>query len=106
MRPERFLLAWAVVLSAADFAPAHADTIRVTIDNLVFTPASISAKVGDTVEWVNNDVFAHTATVRGDWDVMIAPKKTARFVLKKAGDVEYFCRFHPNMKGRIAVGPK
>jgi plastocyanin len=44
--------------------------------------------------------------VRGDWDVMIAPKKTARFVLTKAGDVEYFCRFHPNMKGRIAVGPK
>jgi plastocyanin len=106
MRPGRFLLAWAVVLSAADFAPAHADTVRVTIDNLVFTPANISAKVGDTVEWVNNDVFAHTATVRGDWDVMIAPKKTARFVLTKAGDVEYFCRFHPNMKGRIAVGPK
>lgn len=105
MRPGRFLLAWAVVLSAADVVPAHADTIRVTIDNLVFTPASISAKVGDTVEWVNNDVFAHTATVRGDWDVTIAPKKTARFVLTKAGDVEYFCRFHPNMKGRIAVAP-
>ncbi len=37
---------------------------------------------------------------------MIAPKKTARLVLKKAGDVEYFCRFHPNMKGRIAVASK
>ena len=77
MRPGRFLLACAVVLSATEFVPAHADTIRVTIDNLVFAPANVSAKVGDTIEWVNNDVFAHTATVRGDWDVMIAPKKTA-----------------------------
>lgn len=106
MRPGRFLLACAVALSATEFAPAHADTIHVTIDNLVFMPANVSAKVGDTIEWVNNDVFAHTATVRGDWDVMIAPKKTARFVLKKTGDVEYYCRFHPNMKGRIAVAPK
>jgi plastocyanin len=94
------------MLSAADLVPAHADTIRVTVDKLEFMPADISAKVGDTIEWVNNDVFAHTATVRGDWDVMIAPKKTARLVLKKSGDVEYYCRFHPNMRGRIAVAPK
>jgi plastocyanin len=94
------------MLSAAELVPAYADTIRVTVDKLEFMPADISAKVGDTIEWVNNDVFAHTATVRGDWDVMIAPKKTARFVLKKSGDVEYYCRFHPNMRGRIAVAPK
>jgi plastocyanin len=37
---------------------------------------------------------------------MIPPKKTVSFVLKKAGDVEYYCRFHPNMKGKIAIAPK
>ncbi len=86
--------------------PAQAETIRVNIDKLVFAPASISAKVGDTIQWVNDDVLAHTATVKGDWDVMIPPKKIVSFVLRKAGDVEYYCRFHPNMKGRIAVAPQ
>ncbi len=95
-----------VVLAAWGSVPAQADTIRVNIDKLVFDPPNITAKVGDTIEWVNADILAHTATVKGDWDVMIPPKKTVSYVLKKAGDVEYYCRFHPNMKGRIAVAPK
>jgi plastocyanin len=85
--------------------PARAETITVTIEKLVFSPVDIEAKVGDTIEWVNKDVFAHTATVKGDWDVMIQPKKSASRVLKKAGTVEYYCRFHPNMKGHITVSP-
>jgi plastocyanin len=62
--------------------PAHADTIQVVIDKLVFSPAEINAKVGDTIEWVK-DILAHTATVRGDWDVMIAANKSASIVLRK-----------------------
>ena len=54
---------------------------------------------------MNKDVFAHTATVKGGWDVMIPPKASARLTLKKAEAVDYFCRFHPNMKGRVAVAP-
>jgi plastocyanin len=26
-------------------------------------------------------------------------------VLKKAGAVDYFCKYHPNMKGRVVVTP-
>lgn len=94
------------VLGAVGSVPAQAETIRVNIDKLVFDPANITAKVGDTIEWVNADILAHTATVKGQWDVMIPPKKTVSFVIKKAGDVEYYCRFHPNMKGKIAIAPK
>jgi plastocyanin len=86
-------------------APAWAETVTVTIDKLVFSPATITAKVGDTIEWVNKDVIAHTATVKGGWDVMIPAKKSASIVLKKAGSVDYYCRFHPNMKGHITVSP-
>ncbi|RVA71312.1 amicyanin [Mesorhizobium sp. M7A.F.Ca.US.006.04.2.1] len=85
--------------------PAQAETIQVTIDRLVFSPATVEAKVGDTIEWVNKDVFAHTATVKGGWEVMIPPKKSASLTLKTAGPVDYFCRFHPNMKGRLVVAP-
>jgi plastocyanin len=86
--------------------PAHAETIQVTIDKLVYSPVEIKAKVDDTIEWINKDIVAHTATVRGDWDVTIAANSSASLVLKKAGTVDYYCRFHPNMKGRITIAPK
>ena len=97
-------LSWLAVL-ALNAAPAQAATIEVTIDKLVFSPATVEAKVGDTIEWVNKDVIAHTATVKGGWEVMIPPKSTGRITLKTAGAVDYFCRFHPNMKGHVNVAP-
>jgi plastocyanin len=103
MRPGRILFAFIAIMLGAGLVPAHADTIQVVIDKLVFSPAEINARVGDTIEWVNKDILAHTATVRGDWDVMIAANKSASIVLRNAGAVEYYCRFHPNMKGRIIV---
>ena len=97
------LLALAFGLMAV---PAHAETIQIVIESLVFAPAEVSAKVGDTIEWVNKDVFAHTATARnGDFDVNQPPKKTVTSVLNKAGTVEYYCRFHPNMKGVLKISP-
>jgi len=50
MRPGRYLLAMAALLFGTIAVPAHAATIQITIDNLVFAPAEVSAKVGDTIE--------------------------------------------------------
>ncbi|TGP27212.1 MULTISPECIES: cupredoxin family copper-binding protein [unclassified Mesorhizobium] len=86
-------------------SPALAATIEVTIDKLVFSPASVEAKVGDTIEWTNKDAFVHTATVKGGWEVMIPPKSKGRITLGQARAVDYFCRFHPNMKGHVEVAP-
>jgi plastocyanin len=97
---------WTLAAAALALAalPAAAETNRVNVDKLSFTPAEISARVGDTIEWVTTDFLAHTATARSkEWEVMIAPNKTGRVILKRAGSVEYYCRFHPNMVGRISV---
>ena len=100
---RRVVLALALAVFAV---PAHAATIQIVMQYLVFAPAEVSAKVGDTVEWVNKDVFAHTATARnGDFDVNLPPKKTVTSVLTKAGTVEYYCRFHPNMKAVLKIAP-
>ena len=100
---------WIVATVAALFAvsvPAQAATIEITMENLVISPAEVSAKVGDTVELINKDIFAHTATARnGDFDVTMPPKKTVTSVLNKAGTVEYFCRYHPNMKAVLTIAP-
>jgi plastocyanin len=98
------LYSFAAAALAFGALPAAAETIRVNVDKLAFTPAEISARVGDTIEWVNTDFLAHTATARSkEWDVMIAPNKTGRVTLKRAGNIDYYCRFHPNMSGRISV---
>jgi plastocyanin len=108
-RQRRALRAVAVLLAAASPAGsgAMAETIRVEVKNLAFAPASITAHVGDTIEWVNNDFVAHTATARnGDWDVKLPPHQTGRTGVKKPGMVEYYCRYHPNMKGEVTIAPE
>jgi plastocyanin len=98
------LTALAVILMGMSAVSARAETIRIVMDKMAYIPLEVSAKVGDTIEWVNNDILSHTATARnGDWDITIAPRKTERLVLKEGGTIDYFCRFHPNMKGRIAI---
>ena len=106
MTPGRFRLAALIVAGAMNSVPALAATIQVTIDQVAYAPVEIQAKVGDTIEWINKDIVAHTATLRGDWDLMVLPGKTTRLVLKKAGSFDYICRFHPNMKGRMTVAPE
>jgi plastocyanin len=61
--------------------------------------------VGDAVEWVNQDIFQHTATARdGQFDVDLKPKATARTVLARPGTIEVYCRYHPGMKLQLRVG--
>src|SRR6266850_3746101 len=106
MLPGRYLPVITAMLLGAIAVPAQAATIQITIENLVFAPAEVSAKVGDTIEWINKDVFAHSATARnGDFDVTMAPKKTVTSVLKQAGVIQYYCRYHPNMKAVLTIAP-
>ena len=106
MVPRRVLPVARILAMGLIAASAHAETIQISMENLVISPAAVSAKVGDTIEWVNKDVFAHTATARnGDFDVNLPPKKTVSSVLNKAGIVEYYCRFHPNMKAVLKIAP-
>ena len=96
----------AVLAAVGMITHAAAETIHVGIDKLKFDPGQVSAHVGDTIEWANSDFVAHTATARNkDWDVTIPAKGVGHVTLEHPGDVDYFCRFHPNMKGQISVIP-
>src|SRR5262249_22810328 len=45
-----------------------------------------------------------TATARdGAWDVLIPVNATRSVVLKAADQVDYYCKFHPNMTGQISL---
>ena len=106
MKPGWMSGAIVAALVSGTSIPALAATVQITMDKLDIAPAEVSAKVGDTIEWVNKDPFAHTATAKnGDWDVTLPPKTSSSLVLKKAGTFEYYCRFHPNMKAVLTVAP-
>jgi plastocyanin len=93
---------------AAALAPAAAAAAgkihRVVITNMAFGPAPAALKVGDVIEWTNQDIFQHTATAKdGRFDVDLKPKANARIVLRKAGAVSVYCRYHPGMKLQLKI---
>jgi plastocyanin len=106
MMPKWIIPVVAALSLGGAVIPAQAATIRIVMENLVISPAESYAKVGDTIELVNNDVFVHTATAQnGDFDVTMPPHQTVTTVLKKGGSIDYYCRFHPNMKAKLDVTP-
>ncbi|MGH6813067.1 MAG: hypothetical protein ACREDM_12260 [Methylocella sp.] len=95
------------VLALGSPAPGAAHRTReIAIANLGFGPAPVGLHVNDIVEWANADIFRHTATAAdGSFDVDLTAGAKGRTTLKRAGVVDYFCRFHPGMKGRLEVAP-
>ena len=92
----------AVSLSAwADATPVtHTVVIRAT----AYLPLALTVKRGDTVVWVNQDPFPHTATAKGTFDSKsIAAGASWKYTARKAGYYTYICTFHPNMVGTLRV---
>ncbi|NEX95011.1 hypothetical protein G3573_19720 [Caulobacter sp. 17J65-9] len=90
----------AAVSSAAAAPKVH----TIVVADMAYGPAPADVHVGDTVRWVNNDMFRHTATARdGSFDLDMKPKASAETVVKKAGTINVYCRFHPGMKQTLTV---
>jgi plastocyanin len=82
----------------------EAEVIRVEVNKLTYSPNQVSAHVGDRIEWVSKDFVIHTVTAKNaDWDATIPAGKSKSVVLTHPGTIDYYCRFHPNMSGRIIV---
>ncbi len=98
---------FAITLTAAIFlaGAAWAETISVNIKSFKYHEAEITIAVGDTIVWLNQDGARHTATARdGSFRTGSLRKGASVEVLfAQAGTYEYFCRFHPRMKGIVVV---
>jgi plastocyanin len=90
-------------IAACSRAAPRVHTVR--MQNFGFTPAELTVSRGDTVVWVNTDFVPHTATARNSaWDSKaIEANGSWRFATRDAGRYDYYCVFHPNMKGTIVV---
>jgi plastocyanin len=68
MKPgPQFVVAVLVMTAIVD--PARARTVRILMENLVLRPSDASAKIGDTVEWTNDDMVTHTHCNRQEWRI-------------------------------------
>jgi plastocyanin len=97
-------LALALAAGTAPSAKPAPRTFQVTIARLAFGPTPQGARVGDVIEWVNADILRHTVTARnGAFDLDLPPKAHARMALRKAGEVSFYCRYHPGMTGKLVI---
>ena len=100
---RRYGFAVAAALSLC-LGTAHADEMKVTIDNFTFTPAELSVKVGDTVTWNNHDDIPHTVVSAGKFrSKALDTDDSFSFTFTAAGEYKYFCSLHPHMTGTIKV---
>ena len=78
---------------------------QVGIENFTFSPGEVTAAVGETITWTNEDSAPHTATLDdGACDTgNIAQGATAGLVFDAAGTYPYHCTIHPNMTGTITI---
>jgi plastocyanin len=86
------------------------ESVAVTIQNLEFTPASITVKPGTTVTWTNLDTIYHTVTSIEPSPVAfnsgtLPQGDTFRFNFTRAGTYTYICTFHTFMQGTVTVAP-
>ena len=75
------------------------------ITDFEFVPSVLTVRPGDLVTWVNLDIAPHTATARdGAWDTEGLDTNEEATVAVRAGmATDYFCAFHPMMKGKLRI---
>jgi plastocyanin len=86
--------------------PKGPQTHTVVIREVKFQPTVLTVKVGDTVEWRNDDVVPHTATSTEPKKFdsgILAVGSSWKYVVTKRGTYLYNCTLHPNMKATLIV---
>lgn len=79
----------------------------INIENLQFSPATLTVKRGDRIVWVNKDLVPHTATAADKTfdSQLLAANASWSYTADKVGDFAYGCSYHPTMKAHLIVKP-
>lgn len=114
-QPVRFplgaLAASGVLVFASAAAPPHPNDFPperhvVEIRGMAFHPEALELRRGDTVVWINRDIFPHTATAtrKSGWNTgSLLQGESGRYVPRRKGEEPYFCMLHPSMLGKLII---
>lgn len=88
-------------------ATAWAATLTVEQRGRSFGVAKLAVKVGDTVTFVNNDIYGHNVysdTKGAEFDIGLQePGETLDVTFEEAVIAKVRCRIHPRMRLQITV---
>ena len=91
-----------VTVSAASGPTTH----YIDIENMLYSPSSITINVGDTIIWTNQESsMPHTVTANdGSFDSgYMSSGDTFSFTFTSAGTFDYYCAYHSSMTGTVTV---
>ena len=81
--------------------PVAAATHVVVIDQMKFEPVP-PLKVGDTVTFLNKDIFRHTVTASNNsFNLDLMPGASGSLHINSAGRAVFTCKYHPGMRGSM-----
>ncbi|MBI5798168.1 cupredoxin family copper-binding protein [Candidatus Woesearchaeota archaeon] len=81
-------------------------TIKINIQNFAFSPAEITIKAGDTIDWENKDSAPHTVTSDTGSELSSQTLKngdTFSHTFTSPGVYDYHCTIHPSMTAKVIV---
>jgi plastocyanin len=81
-------------------------TVEVKMKDILFVPEKITARVGQTVRWTNEDDIEHTVKAKKGADFeskSVSKGETYKAKLTKTGTIDYVCTIHPSQTGTISV---
>jgi plastocyanin len=87
-------------------ASSSGGATAISMQNIAFSPASSTVKVGQKITWTNDDSVDHNVTAKsgasfksGDF----GKGGSFSFTPTKAGTIKYVCTIHPGMDGTLTV---
>jgi plastocyanin len=95
-----------IALALAGCGPAATapHSYQIVIDKMAFGPLPATLRAGDTIVWINRDIFQHSATAQdGSFDLDLPAGKSGKTVLHQAGTIHFSCKYHPGMQGMLRV---
>jgi plastocyanin len=96
-----------IVIFFLSFPAQAADTATVTIESFQFQPKEVTIKQGGTITFINKDAAPHTVSPAKDSNFTgtgrLLKNESKVVTFSKEGIYNYFCDFHPSMKGSVKV---
>jgi plastocyanin len=110
LRALRLFFLFTTLASSPGFAEdpnnaAASPAVIVSMDHSTFIPSEITVAPGTTVTWVNVETMPHTVVDlnKAFRSKTLVKDGTFSFTFTTAGDYNYLCSIHPNMKGKVIV---
>ena len=94
-----------------DGVTTAAGPVSIGAENFGFSPANVTIKVGDSVQWIlregnHSSTSGSAPSPDGGWNQVITADAPVSVTFDQAGQFRFFCRFHPDsMQGTVVVEP-